>query len=247
MPSEAELRAMVRQRKALSADVIKIFASTSVRDGSRPTFSPAQLEAICDEAAKQGLRSVVHAYTVAVKMAVQAGCTAIEHGTGGMTDEVMAMMATKGTYYDPTVGVATQNYVANKDKYLGIGNYSEEAFAAMEQQVANPRPPVEFQRALKVAGLKIVYGSDATAGAHGHNAEGLIYRITMGGQAPMDAVVSATSIAAQSLGLGDRIGTIAPGMAADIVAFQGDALGDPSALRRVAFVMRGGRVFKYVP
>jgi imidazolonepropionase-like amidohydrolase len=244
---ESELRAMVRDLKARGADAIKIFASTSVREGSRPTLTQAQLDVICGECNSQGLRSVVHAYTSAVKMAVQAGCTAIEHGTGGMTDEALALMAAKGTFFDPTVGVVTENYVANKDKYLGVGNYTSEAFAMMEKLIANPKPPEEFIRSLNVPGLKIVYGSDATAGAHGHNAEGLLYRIKFGGQDAMQALVSATSLAAESLDLGSEIGTIAPGMTADIVAMRGDYLADPTALRRMAFVMKGGRVFKYQP
>ena len=247
VPPEAELRAMVRDLKARGADVIKIFASKSIREGSAATLEQKHLDIICDESAKQGLRSVVHAYTVAVKMAVQAHCTTIEHGTAGMSDEVLALMARQGTYYDPTLGVVTENYVANKDKYLGVGNYTEQAFAMMEELLAKPHPPSEFQRALKVPGLKIVYGSDATAGAHGHNAEGLLFRIQAGGQAPMDALVSATSTAAESLGLGDRIGVIAPGMEADIAALSGDYLADPTALRRVAFVMKGGKVFKNLP
>jgi imidazolonepropionase-like amidohydrolase len=245
--SETELRAKVRDLKALGADVIKIFASTSIREGSRPTVTQAQLDAICGECNNQGLRSVVHAYTSAVKMAVQAGCTAIEHGTGGMDDETLALMAAKGTFFDPTVGVVTENYVANKDKYLGIGNYTAAAFEMMEKLIANPTPPEDFIRSLTVPGLKIVYGSDAVAGAHGHNAEGLLYRIKFGGQDAMQALVSATSLAADSLGLGNEIGTIAPGMTADIVAMRGDYLADATALRRMAFVMKGGRVFKYQP
>ena len=238
---------MVRDLKARGADAIKIFASTSVREGSRPTLTQAELDVICGECNSQGLRSVVHAYTSAVKMAVQAGCTAIEHGTGGMTDEALALMAAKGTFFDPTVGVVTENYVANKDKYLGVGNYTAEAFAMMEKLIANPTPPEEFIRSLKVPGLKIVYGSDATAGAHGRNAEGLLYRIKFGGQDAMQALVSATSLAAESLGLGSEIGTIAPGMTADIIAMRGDYLADATALRQMAFVMKGGRVFKYQP
>jgi imidazolonepropionase-like amidohydrolase len=245
--SEAELRAMVRDLKARGSDVIKIFASTSIREGSRPTVTQAQLDAICSECNSQGLRSVVHAYTSAVKMAVQAGCTAIEHGTGGMDSETLALMAAKGTFFDPTVGVVTENYVANKDKYLGIGNYTAAAFAMMEELIANPTPPEEFIRSLEVPGLKIVYGSDAVAGAHGHNAEGLLYRIKFGSQDAMRALVSATSLAAESLNLGSEIGTIAPGMTADIVAMRGDYLADATALRQMAFVMKGGRVFKYQP
>jgi imidazolonepropionase-like amidohydrolase len=181
-----------------------------MREGSRPTPTQAQLDAICGECNRQGMRSVVHAFTSAVKMAVEAGCTAIEHGTGGMTDETLALMAAKGTFFDPTVGVVTENYVANKDKYLGVGDYTAEAFAMMEKLIADPKPPEEFIRSLKVPSLKIVYGSDAVAGAHGHNAEGLLYRIKFGGQDPMQALVSATSLAAESLNLGSEIGTIAP-------------------------------------
>ncbi len=245
VPTPQELRAMVRERKAQGADFIKIFASASVREGSQATLTQAQLDALCGEARAQGLRTLVHAYTVAVKMAVLAGCTAIEHGSRGMTDEVLRMMAAQGTYFDPTLG-ATANYVANKRKFLGIGNYTQEAFAAMEQSVQNPRPPEEFQRALKVQGLKLVYGSDAVAGAHGHNAEGLLARI-VAGQAPMDAIVSATSRAAESLGLADSIGSLRPGMEADIIAMRGDVLANPAALREMAFVMKGGKVYKYLP
>jgi imidazolonepropionase-like amidohydrolase len=244
-PAPDELRALVRERKAKGADFIKIFASMSVRDGSKPTLTQPQLDALCDEARKEGLRTLVHAYTVAVKMAVQAGCTAIEHGTRGMTDEVMAMMARQGTYYDPTM-VATENYVANKSKFVGIGNYTEEAFAGMEESVRHARPQDEFQRALKVKGLKMVYGSDGVAGAHGHNAEGLLARIRAG-QAPMDAIVAATSAAAESMGLGSRIGSVQPGMEADIIAMGGDFLKDPTAMREIVFVMKGGKVYKYLP
>lgn len=163
------------------------------------------------------------------------------------TDETLALMAAKGTFFDPTVGVVTENYVANKDKYLGVGNYTAEAFAMMEKLITNPKPPEELVRSLKVPGLKIVYGSDATAGAHGHNAEGLLYPLKSGGQDAMQALVSATSLAAESLNLGSEIGAIAPGMTADLVAMRGDFLADATALRQMAFVMTGGRVFKYQP
>jgi len=97
-----------------------------------------------------------------------------------------------------------------------------------------------FQRALATKDLKIVFGTDALAGAHGRNFEELIYRVESGSQSPRDALISATSLAAESLGLGDRIGTIAPGYAADLIAVEGDPLHDITALRRVRFVMREG-------
>jgi imidazolonepropionase-like amidohydrolase len=92
--------------------------------------------------------------------------------------------------------------------------------------------------------VKIVLGTDAVAGSHGRNSEEFIYRVRDGGQPPMDAIVSGTSAAAESLRLGDKLGSIAPNMAADIVAVEGDPLKDITAVRRVAFVMKTGRVYK---
>jgi imidazolonepropionase-like amidohydrolase len=92
--------------------------------------------------------------------------------------------------------------------------------------------------------LKVVFGTDAVAGADGRNFEELIYRVEKGGQDPMAAIVSATSLAAESLGLKDKVGAIAPGLDADLIAVQGDPTKDITALKRVVFVMKGGRVVK---
>jgi Imidazolonepropionase and related amidohydrolases len=89
-----------------------------------------------------------------------------------------------------------------------------------------------------------VLGTDAVAGAHGHNADELVERVRQGNQKPMDAIISATSLSAQSLHLGETIGTIAPGKEADIVAVDGDPTSDITAVTRVAFVMKGGKVYK---
>jgi len=99
---------------------------------------------------------------------------------------------------------------------------------------------------LNIPGLKIVYGTDAVAGAHGHNIEEMIYRVQKGGQDPNAAIVSAASLAAESLNMADRIGSIAPGMDADLIAVDGDPLKDITALRRVLFVMKEGKVYKNV-
>jgi imidazolonepropionase-like amidohydrolase len=101
-----------------------------------------------------------------------------------------------------------------------------------------------LKKALATPGLKLVMGTDAVAGAHGRNADELITRVREGGQKPMDAIVSATSLAAQSLGMAETIGTIAPGMEADIIAVEGDPAVDITALTRVAFVMKGGKVYR---
>jgi imidazolonepropionase-like amidohydrolase len=100
-----------------------------------------------------------------------------------------------------------------------------------------------FQHALATKDLKIVFGTDAVAGAHGRNAEEFIYRV-QAGQQPMDALVAAQSRAAESLGLQNEIGAIAPGMQADIIALDGDPLKDITAVRRVVFVMTGGRIYR---
>jgi len=100
------------------------------------------------------------------------------------------------------------------------------------------------RRALTTAGLNVVYGTDAVAGAHGHNAEDLVCRVKEAGQPPMEAILSATSLAARSLGLQDVIGALAPGMEADLIAVDGDPSRDITALRRVRFVMKAGRVYR---
>src|SRR5207245_353126 len=105
-------------------------------------------------------------------------------------------------------------YLDNRAKYEGIGNYNEEGFRAMEKAI--PLAVATVRRALATAGLKMVYGTDAVAGAHGHNAEDLVCRVKEAGQSPMEAILSATSLAARSLGLQDVIGALAPGMEADL-------------------------------
>ena len=92
--------------------------------------------------------------------------------------------------------------------------------------------------------MKIVFGTDAVAGSHGRNAEEFIYRVKEAGEAPADVLVSATSMAAESLGMADRIGAIAVGKAADLVATDGNPLDDITAVRRVKFVMKDGKVYK---
>ena len=237
-----KLRELVRERKQQGADFIKLFASKSIREGGTQTMSDEQLQAACGEAKSIGLRTIVHAHSAeSAKAATLAGCTAIEHGAY-VTDDVFALMAQRGTYYDPNIGLVLQNYLANKEKFLGIGNYNEQGFAFMEKGISIVLDT--FKKALKHKDLKIVYGTDAVAGAHGRNYEEFIVRVRDGGQDPMAAIMSATSISAESLGLRDKVGAIAPGMEADIIAMDGDPLRDVTAARRVVFVMKAGKVYK---
>jgi imidazolonepropionase-like amidohydrolase len=170
---------------------------------------------------------------------VKAGCTSVEHGAL-LDDATLQFIAETGTFFDPNF-LVLHNYLDNKPKFLGIGNYTEEGFVYMEKAV--PMMADVMRRAM-AHGVKIVLGTDTVAGAHGRNAEEFIYRVRDGGQPAMDAIVSGTSLAAESLGLQNKIGTIAEGMEADLVAVEGNPLDDITAVRKVRFVMKGGRVYK---
>jgi imidazolonepropionase-like amidohydrolase len=235
-----ELRAIVQQHAKDGADVIKIFASGSIRQGGKPTLSQDQLNAICDEAKKAGLRTVVHAYGPSVRMASLAGCTEVEHGLYA-TDDDLRFLAERGTYFDPQAGLILQNYLDNKAHYLGSPYYTEESFTIMEKVL--PEFQELFRHAIRTPGLKVIFGTDAVAGAHGRNAEEFLYRVQTCGQDPMAALVSANSLAAEALRIQDRAGSIAPGLDADIIALDGDPRKDITAVRRVVFVMKGGKVF----
>jgi imidazolonepropionase-like amidohydrolase len=237
-----QLRQNVRDAKAAGADVIKIFASASIRDGGKQTMSDEQMAAICGEANAIGMRSMVHAHSAeSIRASVLGGCKQIEHGVFA-NEEVMKLMADRGVYFDPNIGLVLQNYIEHKAQYLGIGNYTDEGFAAMEKAI--PLNYEMFKKALATPNLKIVYGTDAVAGAHGRNIEEAVVRVKNGGQKPMDAIVSLTSLSAESLGMKDRLGAIAPGLEADLVAVDGNPIADVTALRKVVFVMKGGTVYR---
>src|SRR5438477_707389 len=238
-----EIRAFVRKQKAAGADLIKIFASASIRQGGGMTLSQDQLNAACDEANKQGIRTLVHAYKDAVRAATLAGCTQIEHGTLA-DDDSLKLMAEHGTYFDPQAGLVIENYLANKGRFLGTPGYTEEGFAAMERVLSLDHDIV--RQGVKTPGLKVVFGTDAVAGAHGRNAEEFIDRVRDAGVDPMSAMISAQSLAAEAMRLGNLIGSIAPGYEADIIALEGDPLKDITAVRRVTFVMKAGTVYKNV-
>jgi imidazolonepropionase-like amidohydrolase len=235
-----EIRAFVRKQKQAGADLIKIYASGGMTKGAM-TMSQEQLNAACDEAMKQGLRSLVHAYRDAVRAAAIAGCTEVEHGLGASDDD-LKFLAERGTYLDPQAGLLLETYLQNKDRYLAPPYYTEEGFEAMKGLV--PAHQEFLKRALRIPGLKIVYGTDAVAGAHGRNAEDFINRVRDCGVDPMAAMVSANSLGAEALGMADEIGSIAPGLQADLIALDGDPFKDITAVRRVVFVMKGGVVYK---
>jgi imidazolonepropionase-like amidohydrolase len=200
-------------------------------------MSDEQLAAICGEAKSQGLRTVVHAISAAsVRAATLAGCTQIEHGTF-VTDAELTLMAERGTIFDPQVCLVFQNYIDHPDAY----SFTDSSLGPL--RAALPTASRMFARAIRTPGLKVVFGTDAVALAHGRNVEELICRVRAG-QAPMDAIVSATSAGAAALGLGGSLGVIASGYDADLIAVSGDPSRDIGALAHVVFVMRAGRRYR---
>ena len=239
-----EIRAKVRALVARGADLIKLFASKSIREGGGKTMSDEQIQAACDEARKAGKRTWVHAHAAdAVRAAAEAGCFTVTHGSQ-VTDAELRLMVERGTFFEPNIGLVSQNYIENKQRYLGTGNYDEAGFAFMQKGI--PLKLAMFKNAMTHKGLKLIMGTDATAGAHGQNARETVSRVKQAGQDPMEAIFGTTSLAAEALGLKDRVGSLAPGMEADLVAVAGDPLQDITALQRVAFVMKGGKVAKNV-
>src|SRR3954454_15747067 len=146
-------------------------------------------------------------------------------------------MAARGTYFDPNM-LVLHNYLDNR---AGFPTFTEQTLDTLQKGLAPMADALKRARARRV---KIVFGTDAVAGAHGRNAEEFVYRVKEAGEKPMDTIVSATSLSAESLGMGDRLGAIAVGYAADLVATEGNPLEDITAVRRVRFVMKDGKVYK---
>ena len=144
-------------------------------------------------------------------------------------------MVERGTWFDPNL-LVLHNYLDNRASYT----FTDAQLKTIE---AGIKPTEDVLRRARKLGVKIVFGTDAVAGAHGRNAEEFIYRVQDAGETPMQAILSATSVSAQALGLGKQAGTIAPGFEADLVAVAGDPLADITAVRKVLFVMRAGVVY----
>ena len=233
------LRALVRKTKQDGADVIKLFATAGLGAGGGQTMTDEQIQAVCGEAKAVGLRAVVHAIgDSGARASVLAGRTSIEHGTF-LTDQTLDLMAQRGTYFDPNL-LVLHNYLDKRDSFT----FTKEQLDTLEKGIP---PTIEVLRRARARNIKIIFGTDAVAGSHGRNAEEFVYRVRDAKEKPMDAIVSATSLSAQSLGLGDKTGAVAPGLEADLVAVDGNPLDDITAVRRVVFVMKAGKVYRYTP
>lgn len=238
--SADDARRAVRQRYQDGADWIKITATGGVlsvaASGQNPQFTMEELESIIQTANDYGLRVAAHAHgTEGMKRAVLAGVASIEHGTY-MTDEIMELMKERGTYYVPTI--VAGNWVAEKAKIDGF-------FPELVRPKAATIGPLildTFARAY-AAGVPIVFGTDTGVSAHGDNAQEFGLMVSAG-MPEMEAIKSATTVAADFLGISNTHGSLTVGKQADIIAVPGDPLEDISLMERVNFVMKGGTVYK---
>jgi imidazolonepropionase-like amidohydrolase len=241
--SADQLSHLVQVRADQGANFIEIYATGNSRNGGAQTMSDEQLRAMCGEGRKLGLPTLVQAYSDSgVRGAVLAGCTEVQLGFF-VKNGTLRLMAKTGTVFAPVCGLIFHNYLDNWARYQGIDGYKDTAFLVNMIKAA----PKLYERALATAGLKIDYGTDAVAGAHGRDAEDMVCRVKKARASPMALITAATSVSANALGLGRQIGTIAVGKQADLVAVAGNPLTDITAVRRVQFVMKGGRIFKNVP
>src|SRR5437588_1870584 len=232
-----EARKAVREQISFGADWIKVYADRSyfVRaDGvldDIPTFTMDELRAIVDEAHRQHHKVAAHAIALnGVHNAVEAGVDSIEHGDY-IADADMKTMLQKGIYYVPTIYVG--EYVAQ-----GRANAGAKVWLDMIKIHADI-----FRKAVN-AGVKIAFGTDVGGFDWGINPAIEFPLMVKYGMTPLQAVRSATTTAAELLGMQNDLGSIAPGKYADVVAVKGDPLGDISLLQKIDFVMKGGEVYK---
>ncbi|MGI9288600.1 MAG: amidohydrolase family protein [Pseudomonadales bacterium] len=233
-------RQAVRQRYKDGADWIKITATGGVlsvaKSGQNPQFMDDELQAIIATATDYGMRVAAHAHGAeGMKRAIIAGVASIEHGTY-MTDEIIKLMKQRGTFYVPTIMAGA--WVGEKSKIDGF--FPE----LVRPKAATIGPLIQetFAKAYK-AGIPIVFGTDTGVSAHGDNAQEFGLMVDAG-MPPMEAIQSATSIAAKFLEIEDTHGTLKSGKQADIIAVEGDPLQNIRVMEQVGFVMKGGVIYK---
>lgn len=230
----------VRQRYKEGSDLIKITATGGVlsyaKDGMGAQFTIEEVKAIVQTAKDYGFKVAAHAHGAeGMKRAVLGGVSSIEHGTY-MTPEVMELMKERGTYFVPTV-IAGRSVA---DSAL-IPNYYPEMVKKKALEIG-PIIQSTFGKAYK-AGVKIAFGTDAGVFGHGKNAREFEL-MHEAGMPALEAIRSATVNAADLLGQSDKLGTIEPGKAADIIAVDGNPAETIQSMSKVKFVMRDGTVYK---
>jgi len=231
-----EARKAAREQLDHGADWIKVYMTHRSWVGkngelvSQPTLTVEELRAIVDEAHGWGKKVACHAYSgIGLHRALDGGCDSIEHGLD-LDDAVIAQMLKQGTWYVPTLSVYYTDWApADTD-----GGRRDRLRASAHE--------VSFKKALK-GGVKIVFGTDMGGIPWTEPIAQEFTRMVEFGMQPMDAIQSATSRAAVMLDMEGKIGVVAPGAFADIIAVSGDPLHGIQALQGVQFVMKDGKIF----
>ena len=235
-PEQGHIR--VREHKRRGADLIKMMPSGGIAStGDNPhlqLMTNEEMKAVVDTAHALGMKVAAHIYPDdAIYNAVQAGVDSVEHGSFA-TARTFALMKQKGTYLVPTLTVYDVFYAVAHDhpELLTPGTAPKE--------LANDLLPKKNLPLAVKSGVKIAYGTDIGEGDHTQE----FALLTENGMSPMDAIKAATSSAADLLGTSASVGSVQEGKLADLVAVSGDPLKDPSLLRHVSFVMKGGVVYR---
>jgi imidazolonepropionase-like amidohydrolase len=239
--SPDEVVKQVRKNFKHGADFIKLLATGAVLSkGQLPgaqQFSDEEITAAVTEANRWSRQVAVHAHGIGgIKASIRAGVRTIDHASY-LDDEAIAMLraSNRKTFYVPTL--YTNTVIARQGREAGIPDSEIQRSAAIKD-IAN----AGFKRAL-AAGIPIGFGTDAAVIPHGENAFEFVERAKLG-EKPAAAVVAATSLNAEIMGWSDRVGTVEAGKFADLIAVAGDPLADINGLTKVAFVMKGGVIYK---
>ncbi len=232
-----QMRTTIRQVLRFGADFIKVLATgavlTSGTKPGMPEFTEDELRAAVEEAAGAGTHVAAHAHGAeGIKRAVRAGVRSIEHGSL-MDDEAIELMAEHGTYL--VADMYDGDYMLEVGPSLG---YTDEVIEKVH--LTNDAQREGFTKCVK-AGVRIAFGTDSGIAPHGVNARQFPYYVRYG-LTPIQAIQSATRWSAELMGWEDRVGTVAPGLLADLIAVEGDPTDDVSILEHVPFVMKGGEV-----
>jgi len=234
-----EVRARVRAILSGGADFVKLIATGAVlTQGTKPgasEYTEEEIRAAVEQAAEYGTYVAAHAHGAeGIKRAVRAGVRSIEHGSL-IDDEAIALMKEKGTWL--VADIYNGDYIASAGREQG---WDEEILRKNDETTDAQR--AGFRKAV-AAGVRIAYGTDSGVYPHRFAARQLPYMVRHG-MTPMQAIRSATLSAAELMGWDDRVGSVAPGKYADLVAVQGDVLASLETLENVGFVMKGGIVYK---
>lgn len=233
------IRKAVRTNIKYGADWIKIMASAGVLSEEEsvgaPQYSVEEMKAAVEEAAMSGHKVAAHAHGAeAIKMAIRAGVASIEHGSL-IDDEGIRMMKQAGTWL--VSDIYNDDYILAEFTRLGFPQKIIE-----KERLVGRLQRENFQKAAR-AGVKVAYGTDAGVYPHGGNGKQFA-KMVQWGLTPMQAIQAATTSAADLIGWKDKVGQIAPGFLADMIAVNADPLADISVLEKVSFVMKGGAIYK---